>query len=140
MREQMRLNILNIKGQLPILQEVNSRFLENVSQRPDSKRFQSQLGVDNERLVVDCFGYTATTSPRVVLTASGLWAMEHVFYAELGETKLELWRFYLGQGGQIHQCPNEESVICDYDSEIIADHICGQVLKGALESPLFEPS
>lgn len=140
MNEQMRLNILNIKGRLPILQEVNSRFLENVSQQPDSKQFESQLGVDNERLVVDCFGYVATASPRAVVMAGGFWAMEYVFYAELGETKLELWRLYLGQGGQIHQCPNEESVICDYDSEVIADLICGRVLKGALESALLKPA
>ncbi len=125
------------KNALTLLSDLNDRFLEGCTKNQTSQEFQTRLEVSGSSIRIDCFGHEATADSRLVRAPTGEFAAEYVFNIRHGESRVEVWRCYVTSNGKLAQDPNAQVTFCDYNNSYVANHICGPVLLGALQSKIF---
>lgn len=129
--------IVKVKEKLKRLAQINDEFLETCSKYAESKELDARLHVTDATIEIDCFGQMAKADCRFVRTQQGDLAAEYVFNITQGESRVEVWRCYVTATGRLAQDPTALYTFCDYNNAIIARHICGPVLLGALNSKVF---
>ena len=137
MNQQQITEIANAKYALSALSDLNDRFLEGCTKNPTSPQFPTLLEVSGSIIRIDCFGHEATADSRFVRAPTGEFAAEYVFNICHGESRVEVWRCYVTSNGKLAQDPSAQVTFCDYNNSNVAEHICGPVLLGALNSKIF---
>jgi hypothetical protein len=132
--------LANAKSNLESTTELNQRFLDFALIRSSPAGIATKLEVLDQKLVISGFGRTAEATARAVRLPGTDFAMEYAFLVKDGESNVEVWRFYLTPVGQVAETLDDPASICDFNNDYIAKHICGRVLLGILQSPLFAPS
>jgi hypothetical protein len=126
------------------IRDFNIKFLNNLKvyavhrdrDVPSTIEFLS----NDEFLVVKGFGYEAKTSPRFVMTENSVFAVEYVFYVQIDDNKIEVFRFYFTNECRIAKSLEPNDNICDFNDEYASSQICIGVLNGIVNSSLFAPS
>jgi len=139
MNKEIALKIINANGRIETLRELNTRFLQHLAKNCQPERVPGKITVEENKISIDCFGYTAVAESRVVDSGDRVFWMEYVFSVNEHDLEYELWRFYLSPNGYLETLPNNGDHICDYDNRYVADYICKAVLHSALGSMLFAP-
>jgi hypothetical protein len=141
MTPQQTVFIANTKNLLDGLQNINKTFLEHASMHSTPPDVPAKLEIEGQHISVPFFGYTADANARIVRFGNGLFAMEYVFFVKVegrGEDLFqEVWRFYLLEGGRICETLISETPLCVCNNMHVAKILCGNLILGALKSPLF---
>ncbi len=129
--------IVKVKEKFKRLGQINDEFLKSCSKYAEAEELDAQLVVTGSTIEIDCFGQMAKADSRFVRTQQGDLAAEYVFNITQGESRVEVWRCYVTETRRLAKDPSALDTICDYNNAIIARHICGPVLRGALNSKVF---
>jgi len=137
MNQQEVIEVANANNSLSVTRDLNSNFLVQCAKNGTPQEFATAIEVADQSISISVFGHTARANARFVRTPNGSFSAEYVFRVPMGETAIEVYRFYLTSNGRVAEDVQGQSTICDYDNLYIARHICGRVLLGTLRSRLF---
>lgn len=123
--------------------ETNQAFLDHCAKNPSVRHGHAplEIGALQQTIGVSVFGQTASATARMVLGDKGF-ATEYVFWvAALDSAPAEVWRFYLGEPGQVailSTDPDLAMIVCNANNLYVADAIFAGVADG-IYNKLFVP-
>lgn len=79
-------------------------------------------------------GHIATSTGRQIWNGKQ-WRFEYVFYVGQGESRVEVFRFYLNDEGQAESI--EQELFGSVEGVDFLNYVCGEVFVGTLNSSLF---
>lgn len=134
------LRIKNASNHLKTLAMMNKKFLSVCAEMEGGEGFESEVSFESNAIVVSALGYRAKAECRYVRSVVDEFYAEYVFYTQMGGDKIEIWRFYLTEFGQVYKTPSNEHQLFDYDNRYAGKNICANVMIGMLNSALFSPA
>ncbi len=134
------IRIKNANNHLKALAVMNEKFLSVCAELEVGEGFESEISFESNAIVVSALGYRAKAECRYVRSVDDDFYAEYVFYVQMGENKVEIWRFYLTEFGQVYETPSVERQLFDYDNRNAVKIICANVIIGMLNSALFSPA
>lgn len=139
MNQQQITEIHNAYNRITNVTGIKDLFLQNIRTNAIPENLPTKVIIDNERIIINCFGNNAIASPRCVSDGQGMFFIEYVFFGDTCEDSYEIWRFYISPNNRICENTNETSPVCDVTNPHIAYYICSKVMLSALHSPMFQP-
>lgn len=140
MKHEQLEQISEVQADIKEARRINTGFLTMIKQYPLDASIPAQVSTGLHSLQVDCFSYSARSTPRIVLSAKNLISMEYVFFVDHGDQQIEVARFYLradgflGESVESHDAPT----FSRYDEPTVPNEVCSRVILGVLESSLFK--
>jgi hypothetical protein len=91
---------------------------------------------DGKKMTVSMptIGQIANSSGREIWNGKE-WKFEYVFYVGQGESRIEVFRFYLNDDGQVEKV--DEELFGSVEGTDFLNYVCGEVYVGTLNSSLF---
>ena len=134
------IRIKNANYHLKALAVMNKNFLSACAELEVGEGLESEISFESNAIVVSALGYRAKAECHYVRSVDDEFFAEYVFYAQMGDDKVEIWRFYLTEFGQVYETPSIDHQLFDYDNRNAVKNICANVIIGMLNSALFSPA